>query len=379
MRKFSAAALVACSIAISLPVRRDVAGLSMAPDLMPEDRVMTNAMPWRDRWRSPATHERWVVMTPDGTEAVKRVAASGPATLRIVDGDLELDGRIEAPPPAVLLQRATVVRETGIAAGREETLLLADGEEILDDAAFAPNERRVLLPVADVGACVIVRVDRDAAAGPAEEVVIRVGDRSVRWRPSGPGAFAFLAGRVDGQMVGVAWRLREMAHEGDADRDGRPLRLPSDPPSAWSVAEAWAGADAEGAPRLTISVGGRDHAPAADDVAVERAILWRDVFYRPAADGTTEWSLAAGEVFLLGDFPSGSIDSRQFGPIPRGSLHHRVTAVFRRTSSGGDRGEHPVGLVEHGHAAGPLREPLDRLGRVGEAEGEILHRLLVER
>ncbi len=377
MRRFLAAVVVAALIATSLPIRREVAGLSMAPDLMPGDRVVGDAVPWRDRWRSPATHERWIAATPDGTEAVKRIAACGPATLRIVDGDLEIDGRIALPPPAVFVERATVVREIAIAAGDEELLVAADAEPILDDAIFAPNERRLLLPVTDVGACVVVRVDRDEAARPTAEVVIGFDDRSVRWRPSGPGTFAFLAGRIDRHFVGVAWRLRANAVEGGSDQGSKPLRLPSNPPSAWSIKDVWTGADGMGTLPMKVAVVG--DAPEVGSVAVERVLLWRDVLYRPAADGSAAWTLGSGEVFLLGDFPSGSIDSRQFGTIPRSSLLHRVTAVFRRTSSGGDRGEHPVGLVEHGHASGTFREPLDRLGRVGEAEGEILHRLLVER
>jgi hypothetical protein len=174
--------------------------------------------------------------------------------------------------------------------------------------------------------CVVVRVDRDPAEAPAAEVVMGVGDRLVRWRPSCRGRFAFLAGRVDRHLVGVAWRLAGRASEAGSGRIGRPLRLPSDPPSAWSLAEPWAEADATVTPRLTVAIAGLGDASAAGGVSVERLLLWRDLLYRPAADGTTEWTLGSGEVFLLGDFPSGSIDSRQFGPVPRKSLRHRVTA-----------------------------------------------------
>ncbi len=329
MRRFVSVVLAAIVIAISLPVRREVVGLSMAPDLMPGDRVTTGVMPWRDRWRTPAIDERWIAVLPDGTEAIKRIAACGPATLRIVDGDLELDGRIALPPPAVFVERATVVREEAIAAGRDDSQIALDGESILDDAAFAETERRVLLPVADVGAYVVVRVGRDAAAPPAAEISIGVGDRMVRWRPSGPGEFAFLAGRLDRHLVAVAWRLDGKPREAGPGRGSRPLRLPTDPPSAWSVVEAWPDVLANGAPRLTVVVGGRGDAPGGGGVAVERTMLWRDVLYRPAADGTNEWTLASGEVFLLGDFPSGSIDSRQFGPVSRTAVRHRVTAAGR--------------------------------------------------
>lgn len=326
MRRFVSVVLAAVLFAISLPVRREVVGLSMAPDLMPGDLVTTGVMPWRDRWRPPAIHERWIAVLPDGTEAIKRIAASGPATLRIVEGDLELDGQVMPPPPAVFVERATVVREEAIAAGRDDWQIASDGESILDDATFAETERRVLLPVADVGVCVVVRVGHAAPAPPAAEITIGVGDRMVRWRPSGPGVFAFLAGRVDRHLVAVAWRLDGRATEAGPGRGSRPLRLPSNPPSAWSVVEAWPDVLSSGTPRLTVVVG---DASAARSVTVERVFLWRDVLYRPAADGKAEWKLGSGEVFLLGDFPSGSVDSRQFGPVSYRSLRHRVNAAGR--------------------------------------------------
>ena len=299
---------VVALIAVTLPVRRDVAGLSMAPGLMPGDRVTTGALPWRDRFRSPAIDERWIAVLPDGTEAVKRIAATGPGTLRIVDGDLERDGRIAPPPPDVFSERATVVREMVVrgktfSSDGEELQVVSAGEPIFDDAAFAPNERRLLLPVADVGVCVVVRVDqavtaRSEAARSEPTVVIGVGDRQVGWRPSGPGLFAFLAGRIDRHLVAVAWSIADRAACG-AGCDRGPLRLPPDPPPNWSFADAWGGGDTHAAPGLTISVSELPAGPGASSVVIERAILWRDVFYRPATDGATEWSLDSGEVDIL--------------------------------------------------------------------------------
>ncbi|NBW86953.1 MAG: hypothetical protein EBR23_09040 [Planctomycetia bacterium] len=52
--------------------------------------------------------------------------------------------------------------------------------------------------------------------------------------------------------------------------------------------------------------------------------LWRDVLHRPAADGRDAWRLRRDEFFVLGDFPSGSIDGRQWGPLHRAALRHRV-------------------------------------------------------
>jgi hypothetical protein len=134
------------------------------------------------------------------------------------------------------------------------------------------------------------------------------------------GRFAIVAGRLDGHVVAAAWRL----HGAADDPPGRSC-LPPQPPRRWSVAEPWAEADAltDTSPPLALAI-----EPAADaTAAIERVDLWRDVFYRPAADGVTEWNLAADAVFVLGDHPAASRDSRHWGPVSRAALMHRVTAA----------------------------------------------------
>jgi aryl-alcohol dehydrogenase-like predicted oxidoreductase len=42
------------------------------------------------------------------------------------------------------------------------------------------------------------------------------------------------------------------------------------------------------------------------------------------ADNIAAWTLSAGEVFAAGDFPSGSRDSRHFGPLPLTALRYRI-------------------------------------------------------
>ena len=59
-------------------------------------------------------------------------------------------------------------------------------------------------------------------------------------------------------------------------------------------------------------------------IVIEQVTTWRDILYRAAADGTTTWSLEADNIFVLGDFPSGSRDSRHFGALPVTALRHRL-------------------------------------------------------
>jgi type IV secretory pathway protease TraF len=58
---------------------------------------------------------------------------------------------------------------------------------------------------------------------------------------------------------------------------------------------------------------------------IEAVTGWRDILYRPAANGRNQWPLGADEAFLLGDFPSGSRDSRHAGPLPLTALGLPVT------------------------------------------------------
>jgi hypothetical protein len=66
--------------------------------------------------------------------------------------------------------------------------------------------------------------------------------------------------------------------------------------------------------------------PAGEDAAatIIGVTIWRDILHRAAADGTSAWKPGPASVFVLGDFPSGSRDSRQFGPLPVWALRHRI-------------------------------------------------------
>ena len=298
-----------------------VEGLSMGPGLLPGDRVTSGPWPLFDRWRVPRRFERWIVAAPDGTPALKRVVGLPGEVVSIRGGDLAIDGRTILPPPAVLAETATCVATEQDPSGTEQALDPADEgtwrwhiamPEVLDDAAFAPHERRVLLPVRDVGLAAIVRLHQLPAG--AARLAARVGDRRIVWRLTAPSRYAIVAGRLDEHLVGAAWPLDATSK---ADRGC----LPPGGPQAWDVAVTWPGDD--GSPQaleLGLSTLARDDAVR----CLERLVLWRDWLLKPAADQTEQWRLGAGEFFLLGDFPSGSRDSRHWGPLGRGSLRHPI-------------------------------------------------------
>jgi hypothetical protein len=291
---------------LARPARYEVEGLSMAPGLMPGDVVSSNAFPVIDRLRQPARFERWTLDAPGAGTAVKRVGGLPGEVVALRGGDLAADGRVVLKGPPALAEIATEVARHD---GRRSLVL--PGGEILDDAAFATEVNRELLPVRDAGIVAVVRAG--PAPGNEPSVVIAVGPRRITWRLAPADRACFVAGRLDGHMVATAWRLPS-----DAPLPDRGC-LPTPAAVAWSHREPWPVAETTD-----------DHAPGlAFDVAdgtvdVERLRIWRDVLHRAGADGRAEWRLGADEYFILGDFPTGSVDSRHWGPLGRPALRHRV-------------------------------------------------------
>jgi signal peptidase I len=302
------------AVVLGRPLVYDVEGVSMAPGLVPGDRVTSGLFPLLDRLRRPRRFERWAVETADGETAIKRIVGLPGERVAIAAGDLAIDGTTVLKEPRQLAEFGVRVA-AGTLTGTGSWSL--PPREVLDDVAGAAGRSVVLLPVRDVGFAAVVTV----AGGRGGVVRARatVGRTLIAWRlPAG--RFAIVAGRLDGHVVAVAWRLPGAVH----DLAGLSC-LPPQPPRRWSVAAPWAEADApaDASPPLALAI-----EPAADaTAAIEWVDLWRDVFYRPAADGVTVWNLAADAVFVLGDHPAASRDSRHWGPVSRAALVHRVTTA----------------------------------------------------
>jgi type IV secretory pathway protease TraF len=320
-------------VLLAPPARYEVDGLSMAPGLQPGDVVATGWFPALDRLRQPRRHERWILESPAGTPAIKRVIGLPGETVSIRDGDLAIGGRVILSPPGLLAQTAALVPEPLIATAAAD----ADGgcwqrsvsiPVVYDDAAFAPAERRMLLPVRDVGLAAIIRVARPPTTTHPLQVRMRIDHTVVAWSFPAGGRFALVAGRLDGQLVAAAWPLAA------SDRwpaEGRSA-LPPRPPSAWDVCQPMpeeSRRQIEDPPRrlgLGLAYAGVPLGGPEADAAIERVAVWRDVLWRTAADGHDAWRLGPDEYFLLSDFPSGSRDARHWGPLRREALRHR--AIF---------------------------------------------------
>ncbi|MCE9632087.1 MAG: S26 family signal peptidase [Planctomycetia bacterium] len=308
------AAVAACLAALTVgwlarPARYEVDGLSMAPGLLPGDIVTSDVFPSADVLRQPRRFDRWIISTPEGGIALKRLVGLPGETVSIADGDLSIDGRICLKSPRVLAETAVEVPQP--IAPQDPKHVRFDAAEVLDDVDFATEVNRSLLPVRDVGIAATVR-----SAATDTHVCIRVGDTRITWRLEPHQRGCFVAGRLDGHLVATGWRLHA------APTAAARGRLPAAAADSWTHAKPWPihGALDTNAPAIAVDVEG-------DAAVVERLTRWRDILYRPAADGTTEWRIPRDGYFVLGDFPTVSRDSRHWGPLHRTALVHRVHEV----------------------------------------------------
>ena len=307
-------AAAAAVVWLVLPVRYEVAGVSMAPGLLPGDVVRSGPLPLLDGRRGPRRFDRWVLEPERGERAIKRVVGLPGERVAIAAGDLVVDGRTLLKGPRLLgelgLSVAGVARAA--AAAWEEP-----PREVLDDAGVDAGRSTQLALVQDVGCGAVIAVTGPPVSHGARARVV-VGRTVITVRLAAPGRYAIVAGRLDGSLVAAAWPL------GAAMDRGRAC-LPPSAPQAWDVATPWPEEEAvDGrSPRLAVAV-----APVAGGAtaAIERVDGWRDVSLRPAADGTATWQVGPDAVFVLGDHPAASRDSRHWGPVPVSALRNRLAA-----------------------------------------------------
>lgn len=304
----------ALAVVAAAPRRHEVDGLSMAPALRPGDIVSSGWLPQAGGLFKPRRFDRWLLAAPDGTSILKRIVGLPGETVRVVDGDLVINEKPLLTPPPILAEVASAVAACDSSPGHWQRAFTH--QPVYDDADFAPDESRRLLPVRDIGLAAVI----DATSHAPLTAALRVGSRAIRWSlPTG--RFALVAGRLDGHLVAVAWSLA-----GSSATAGR-SPLPPHPPKAWQIVEPWLPArhgDSTVPLGLSLMTDGRSLDPAATDRCLERCIVWRDVFHRVPPDGTASWQVGPGAVFVLGDFPSGSRDSRHWGPLPTTTLQHRL-------------------------------------------------------
>ncbi len=311
--------VVAATAFLAMPTRYAVEGLSMGPGLLPGDVVSTGWFPRLNRAFGPRRFERWIMTLPEGSTGLKRLIGLPGETVSFIEGDLAINGRRILKGPRQLAEGGSII---ATASPRDVSPWSAPARRVLDEAPFAVREvSRLMLAVPDGGFCAEITVPSAAVAEGPARLRAEAGPLRITWQIKAAGRYAIVAGRLDGHAVAAAWPL-------SATPASEPPRriLPAGAPEAWDVTRPWPSAgtgtesDDEPAPALALEILSNDSA----GIAIDRIVTWRDILYRPAVDGVTQWSLDGASIFVVGDFPSSSRDSRHFGPLPLTALRHAL-------------------------------------------------------
>ena len=318
----------------------------MAPGFGDGDRIH-----WADhKIGVPARLARVVCRLADGEKVVKRLVAIGGERVCVEAGELLIASQKLEKSPAQFAELATVVGRggagwvasssvwqrqgqvwqwTGDAGGSIDWLTLRAADNrgggtppgiFYDDSPWLKRERRRLDVVRDVGLTAVIGVEPAAATG--VEILLQVGRQAARLRVRNGGRLSFVAGMLDGRFVVAAWPLTnvEARQHTDLERltgDGWQLFLPG-LPAAWQATATVSAAS--GVTPIRIGVCAQE-SPA--QVTISCLLLWRDVHWLPHGSQTC-WDVPPGKIFVLGDCPAASRDSRQWGPLPADSILGQV-------------------------------------------------------
>lgn len=331
------AALIAAWL--SAPRHAVVSGRSMLPGLATGDVV---SLGWWHPWRhAPRRDERWLVQMPDGTPLIKRIAGLSGEVVEINDGDLLINGDRLLPSPHKLQETASRVTggtwSTHVRDGvawQEYQHLVEDASQRFEEASRLvpgpiydgldedPDEQRRLAPVATVGIAALV--EQHPSADPCD-IYVRVGPQAAVIHFHTPGRYSVICGRVASRFVVAVKGLDETSRHA--------VLFPSSPmPSP--VAEEWSlTRDAKPlglgkhAPRMALGL--KESERARGTTTLHDVTIWKGPHLLPAPDGTSRWNVPEEHVFLLGDHPPASRDSRHFGPVATGTLVSSVQKLDR--------------------------------------------------
>ena len=338
--------MAGCNNSQSLPLSGQIEGLSMAPG-MRNGEVVSWVPAQVDEYK------RYVpVICKHKDELVaKRIIGLAGESVRIVDGELVKDGEMLRKTPR-LLQQFGLIIDRKTSSWRDATqswrqsnniwvcehvspkhfawltfhpessagvVPAIDGVRIYDDVPWLSKETRRLNIVQDVGISAVLDIDLHDGCG--LEILIGKNQHMARLVARKQGRLAVLAGRLDGQFVVAAWPMPRSHQEvSEGHRDGS-VPFAFEVPEEWSAESAIAYEEHQSQDLSSLVLGirllteGDEVSAQICTVTAEKLLVWRDIQWLATAN-KSEWSVPAGHVFVLGDCPAASRDSRHWGPLP---------------------------------------------------------------
>ena len=289
----------------------------------------------------------------------KRIIGLGGESVRIVDGELVTNGEMLRKTPR-LFQQFGLIIDRKTSSWRDATqswrqsnniwvcehvspehfawltfhpesspgvVPAIDGVRIYDDVSWLPKERRRLNIVQDVGISAVLDIDLHEGCG--LEILLGKNQCMARLVVRKQGRLAVIAGRLDGQFVAVAWPTPRSHQElSEGHRDGIvPFAL--EVPEEWSAESAIAYEEHQSHDLSSLVLGirllteGHEVSAQICTVTAKKLMVWRDIQWL-ATPNKSEWSVPAGHVFVLGDCPAASRDSRHWGSLPIDAIQGKV-------------------------------------------------------
>ena len=347
--------LAGCDTPRVTPFSGQVKGVSMTPGL--RDGEAISWLPAKED-----AYQRYVpvVCKHEDELVTKRIIGLAGESIRIADGELVKDGEILRKTPRLLQQFGLIVdrkadswrdvtqswrqlnniwvcehvspKHTAWLTFHPESstgvVPAIDGVRIYDDVSWLSKETRRLNIVQDVGISVVLDIDLDEECG--LEIVVGKNQHMARLVVRKQGRLAVIAGRLDGQFVVTAWPIPQSHQEFLEGHGAVNVPLAYEVPKEWSVESEVAHEDHQ--PRDVASLGlgiklltEREEVSAKEicTVTAEKLLVWRDTQWL-ATPNKSEWSVPVGHVFVLGDCPAASRDSRHWGPLPIDAIQGTV-------------------------------------------------------
>ena len=338
--------VVGCENQSDAPLSGKVQGMSMAPGFQDGDIIL-----WKPRKKNIFLRYAPVVCQLEKELVIKRVIGLPKESVRITDGELFIDDKIIQKSPRLLEQFGMIVDNQADSwsdpthswiqtnnqwsckhispkhtswlkfspASSRGEVHNEDGLRIYDDVSWLPKETRHLNSVQDIGISVVL--DIHLQEGNSLEILFANNQKASRIVVRKQGRLAVIAWRLDGQFVIAAWPLgQERAARGI--HNGKNKSGLYELPRLWSAhlnvsnTKRWE----QSVHSLSVGIkiiGGQKKLLSGDPdiVKAEGLLVWRDIYWL-SMPNKTAWIVPEKHVFVLGDCPAASRDSRQWGSLP---------------------------------------------------------------